>query len=150
MLRAAGRDVRDLVEEHRSALEARDGLREAVVLRVGAQAVEDLALRGEGWRGQSRKDTEKFRLVLVGVAGSKRHGDHAAQGARPERVHERRQPIDEDHRVRTRTCAGVLKVAQDAERPAAQLAVADAALARLPGDVMNAARARRDRVERLA
>ena len=97
-------------------------LREAVVVGVGAQAVEHLALGGERRRGQAREHAEELGLVLVRVAGGERHRDDAAEHARPERVDEGREAVDQDHGMRAGACARILQVAQDAERASAQLA----------------------------
>ena len=102
MLDAGHRDVGHLVQEHRAALEARDAIGEAVLVGVGAQAVEHLALGGERRRRQAGEHAKELGLVLVGVAGRERNGDDAAEHACPERVDERREPVDQHDRVRAR------------------------------------------------
>ena len=99
-------------------------------------------------KGRRVGDAEEFGLVLVGVAWREGHGNDAAEGARPERIHERREPVDQDHGVRAGAAARVLQVAQDAERAPAQLRVGDPALVALAGDVVDAASACADGVER--
>ena len=114
-----------------------------------AQPVEHLALGRERGRGQAREHAEELGLVLVGVPGRERDRDDPPEHARPERVDERRAPVDEDDRVRTGSRAGFLQVVQQPERAAAQLRVGRGALVRLAGDVVDAARAAVEGVQRV-
>jgi hypothetical protein len=149
MLEARHRHVGDFVEEHRAALEARDAIREPVLVGERAQAIEHLALRGEGRRGQAREHAKELGLVLVGIAGGERDRDDPAEHAGPERVDIGGQGVGQDHRVRARARARRLQMVQESERAPAHLRVRHAALAAFTGDVVNPAGAGRQTVERV-
>ena len=128
---AVRRYIGDLVQDHRMPFELREPFGETVFRGIGAQPVEHLALGGERRCGQAREHAEEFRLVLVGIAGRERYGDHAPEHTRPERVDERGEAVDQDDGLRIGARARGLQVTQQSERASVHFRVGNAALAGL-------------------
>ena len=129
--------VGDFVDEHAVPLQPRECCVEAVLAREGGEPLEGLALGGDVRLSERRQHAKELALVLVGVAGGKRHRDDAAHDARPERIDERLERVDQQDHLGAGPRAAGLEMTQKSERPGMQLGVADAMFARLADDVVD-------------